>query len=914
MKFLNKKSLIFIFLFSTVISCAYSQSAIKIIELSCNHFINPNGVLDKPVFGWKLTSIQNGQKQTAYQILVSSSIKNSLNGIGDLWDSKKVNSENQINITYKGKPLLSSATYYWQVKVWDKNGTASFWSKPSQFITGVINTTEFKGQWITSNKKKGEAAPIFRKSFTLSAQPKKAIIHISGLGYYELYVNGKKVGDHVLDPGQTNYDDYAFYVTYQIDSLLKPGENVIGIMLGDGFYNQDIVWGGNLSYGSPKFWAQLDMQVGTKMQQVISDNSWKWIDGPIQSNNVYAGEFYDANKEIKGWANPGLNNKNWKAVYIASKYPPALKPQDLQPIKKMEEIKPKKFYKTDRGTYMFDMGQNFAGWNKLKVVAPKGTVIKMVMAEELLPDGNLNHFTTGIKATKVQQAETYICKGNGVEIWEPRFTYHGFRYVEVSGLTNPPTNDLLKGVVVYSSVKKSGDFSCSNDQINKLHQLNHWTITSNLHSIPTDCPAREKCGWLGDAHAMGPATIYNLDMQNFWLKFMDDVQSTSRVGANTIYHIGIKKINKKVFKEPGLPFTIAPGKRLTARASPDWGTAVVQLPWFLYTYYGNTSAIETHYAGMKQWVNHVGSLAKEHIVYEGLGDWCPPFGIENIDCPIAFSSTAFHYNDLNIMKQVAGLLGNKADSLLFADSAVLAKKALITKFYDKELNSFGSHTANSMALDFGLVPDEKETLVANAIVKTSIEKYKGFMYAGIFGLRRIFGQLSNHENEQAAFNILTKKGDYSFANMWDKYDATTMWEILPVDSVWSKKEEIAGQSHNHPMQAGFDAFFYESVGGIKPDVDAPGFKNILLEPKLINQLKWAKVNYNSMYGNIISNWKWEGKNFIWDIQIPVNTTSKIVLPNQFSELKINNQNIDIDKNKAQLTYNLKAGKYQFILN
>lgn len=908
-----KKSTIFLFSFLCVLS-VYAQSTISVTELSCNHFNNASGVLAKPVFGWKMVSAENEQSQTAYQILVSTSLKNSTALQGDVWDSKKVNTNKQININYAGKTLLSSNKYYWRVRVWDKSGKASAWSKPAYFLTGLIYKEDFKAEWITSNKVKGQAAPLMRKSFNLAVKPQQAIIQIAGLGYYELYVNGKKVGDHVLDPGQTNYEDYAFYVTYQIDSLLKPGENVIGVMLGDGFYNQDIVWGGNLSYGSPLLWAQLDMQVGSKKQQVLSDKTWNWTDGPIQSNNVYAGEVYDATKEIKGWANAGLKVQNWKAVYNPIKHPPVLTPQNLQPIKKMAEIAPKKFYKTTRETYMFDMGQNFAGWNRLKVSAPKGTVIKMVMAEELMPDGNLDHFTTGIKATKVQQAETYICKGNGVEIWEPRFTYHGFRYVEVSGLTSPPAKDLLTGIIVYSAVPVAGNFSSSDDQINKLHQLNKWTITSNLHSIPTDCPAREKCGWLGDAHAMGPATIYQFDMQNFWLKFMDDIQSTSRVGANTIYHIGVKKINKKVYKEPGLPFTIAPGKRLTARASPDWGTAYVQLPWFIYTYYGNTSAIEKHYKGMKQWVNHVGSLAKNHIIYEGLGDWCPPYGIENIDCPIAFSSTAFHYNDLNIMKKVAGLLGNKADSILFADSAVLAKQAIIAKFYDTELNSFGSHTANSMALDFGLVPDGKETLVANAIVKTSNEKYKGFMYAGIFGLGRIFNQLSNHQNEQAAFNILTKKGDYSFANMWDQYDATTMWEILPVDSVWSKKEEIAGQSHNHPMQSGFDAYFFNGIGGIKPDISAPGFKKIILQPQLINQLKWAKANYNSVYGTIVSNWKWEGKNLIWDIQIPVNTTSEIVLPNQFSQLRINNKTVNINKNSTSLTYNLRAGKYQLILN
>ena len=710
-----------------------------------------------------------------------------------------------------------------------------------------------------------------------------------------------------MDPGQTNYDDYAFYVTYDVNKFLRKGENVIGVMLGDGWYNQDVVWGGNFTYGKPMFWCQMDV-FGKKFYQIVSDNTWKFIEGPILSSNVYAGEVYDARKEVKNWNNISPSSTDWSNVFLAKNHPTVITPQDIPPIKKMDELRVKRFYKTSKGTYVFDLGQNFAGWNRLKVRAPKGTEIKLTMSEEVFPDGNINTISTGTGATKVEQVEKYITKGDGVEVWEPRFFYHGYRYVEVQGLVKVLSKDLITGIVVHSAVAKVREFSCSNPQINKLHKFSYWTLISDLHSIATDCPHREKCGWLGDAHAMGATTIYNFDTQNFWLKFMDDIHSTARIATNTIFHVSKNKVFRKGFKETGIPFMIAPGKRLPGAASPDWGTAVVQLPWFLYKYYDNKYALEKFYPDMKQWVNCVGLLAKDNIIYEGLGDWCPPGGIENIDCPVALSSTAFHYHDLIIMKNVAGILGKKQDSLIYADSARIIKTAFIQKFYDSKTKSFGSHTANSMALDFGLVTIGENESVADAIVKTSKEQFKGFIYAGIFGLQRIFDQLSSNGNEQAAYDILNKKGDYSFELMWRKYDATTLWEVLPIDTL--QKKDV-GRSHNHPMQAGFDAWFFYGIAGINPDLSAPGFKKIILKPQLTEQLEWAKGAYNSIHGEIVSNWKKEAGKFVWNIEIPVGSNVQIDLPQQFSKMTIKDAlGKTLAKKISANQFDLSSGKYQ----
>lgn len=850
-------------------------------QLKLQSFINPVGIeTPNPYFSWQLLSVKRGTIQIAYEIMVASTKEKLQQGIGDLWSTGKVTSGEQSYVNYKGNPLLSGKSYYWKVKVWDNHQQVSPWSDVAGFTTGIMNPSDWKAQWISNDTTIAVAQPIFRKSFSLDKKIKSAVAHICGLGYYELYLNGKKVGDHVLDPGQTNYEDYALYVTYDVTSNLKQGDNVAGVMLGDGWYNQNKVWGKNgLSYGNPLLVCQIDIDYTDGSQaQVITDKSWQWANGPVIKSNVYGGEVYDAQKEIPKWNSDPEAKANWIPVELAKIHPPKLVAQNLPPIRKMKEMSAKSFKQVGEGTYIFDFGQNFAGWTRLKVNAPAGTTITIRTAEEIDKEGQLYTASTGVTATKVEQTEVYTCKGGGLEVWEPRFTYHGFRYAEVKGLPFKPAIDLLKGIVVYSSVAEAGSFECSNDQINHLHRLAKWTLTSNLHSIPTDCPAREKCGWLGDAHAMVTFGIYNFGMENFWTKYLCDIRSTSRNEANgSIYKTWNKQESR--IKPAGIPYMIAPGKRLGGAASPDWGTALVQIPWNIYLYYGNKSVLKEFYPDMKRWVNYVEGLAVDHIVDYGLGDWCPPGKIVPTETPVKISSTAFHYLDLTILGQVASILGYKDDTEQFNKIREATKAAFINNFYDKQKQSFGSQTSNSMSLDFGLTPEGSKKAVADAIVKVSKENLDGFLDTGIFGISRIFGALSHNGNEEAAYNILNKKGYNSFEFMWLKNDATTLWEILPVDSFYLKmKNKLSDRSHSHPMQGGYDKWFYESVLGIRPVEDAPGFKQIHLEPEMITRLKWAKGEYKSPYGPIHSDWERSGDLFKWNISIPANTTAVVYAP------------------------------------
>ena len=517
---------------------------IEPFELKCEYINNPLGIENiNPKLSWILRSDIRNQKQSAYRILVASSEENLKRNIGDLWDSHKVISDESIYIVYKGKTLSSGMRCWWKVRVWDKDKKKSGWSESASWEMGLLKPEDWKAKWITYDTVKATAQPLFRKSFSLGKNIKNAVAHISGLGYYELYLNGKKVGDHVLDPGQTNYEDYALYVTYDITGQLKQGENLAGVMLGDGWYNQNRVWDkngyiqrrsgekGGLIYGNPLLICQLDIEYsdGSKAQ-IISDQSWQWANGPVIRSNVYAGEVYNAKKEIANWSSDPKAKADWMPVLIAQNPPPKLIAQCLPPIKRMKELPAKSVNKVSEGTYIFDFGQNFAGWTRLKVNAPAGTTITIRTAEEIDSEGKLYTASTGVFATKVEQTEVYTCKGTGTEVWEPGFTYHGFRYAEVTGLPFKPDTDLLTGIVVYSSVAEAGSFACSDEQINRLHQLARWTITSNLHSIPTDCPAREKCGWLGDAHAMVTMGIYNFGMETFWTKYLYDIRSILTTG------------------------------------------------------------------------------------------------------------------------------------------------------------------------------------------------------------------------------------------------------------------------------------------------------------------------------------------------------------------------------------------------
>ena len=905
------------------------DTAAQVVGLKCRGLVDPIGI-DEPIFSWQIVSEEHGFIQSAWEIEIASSLK-ALETGDCIWSSGRVESEQQQFIRPIISELEKSFKYWWRVRIWDANSKVTAWSKPASFVLG-IRSEEWKGLWITSEWKENSSMPYFRKEFKVEddgREVESAIVYFCGLGCGDLYLNGALVDQsRVLDPAQTNYDKYALYSSFDITSQLIRGYNCLGVLLGEGWYGQGQVWGENvMKYGNPLFRLQLELVYtdGT-IERVVSDESWQWAPSALLKSNIYAGEVYDATKEKLGWSNVGFMADKWKQVVVATgTIPCELRPQLVEPIRLIKELRAIKKWKDPAGNWVFDFGVNVAGVPRIEVNLPKGTHLKMRMGEILNEDGSIDFSTTGVFATGVIQTDEYICAGDGVETWNPRFSYHGYRYLELSGLKSEPNLDCVKTIVVHSNVQQRGEFECSNKQINTLHELAIRTMLSNTHGLPTDCPHRERCGWLGDAHTVAPFESYNFDLNNFWNKYLQDVHSTSsNYEKKTLY----QKLYNTAFyfaeKKSGIPYMISPGKRLCGVASPDWGTAVVQLPWFTYLFYGDDEPLRIYYDEMKQWVEHVEQLSmndtlpRKHIVPYGLGDWCPPGGNETIDCPIALSSTAFHYFDVSIMEKVANLLKKTEDVYYFNSLKKSIYTAFVAEFYDMKNKTFGSQTADAMALDFGLVPKGDEGAVSKAIAKNMEEKYDNFLHIGIFGLGRIGEALSRYGNGKKSWELFTKTGENSFAYMWTDAEATTLWEVLPINKQ-SKEFCLQNRSSlNHPMQGGYDTWFYEDIAGIRVDESGAGFKVVRLEPTMASYLEWASASVYSGYGKTVSDWFWKNDQFIWKIELPANTSGLVALPNG-RQVEINGIDFSketfplVEKREKSNLYCFLSGEYTIVI-
>ncbi len=863
------------------------------IDLRCEYLPRPLGVdVAQPRLSWVLWSRERAQRQSAYRILVASNPERLARDEGDLWDTGKVLSDQTCHIVYQGKPLQSLQRCYWKVCVWDAQDTPSGWSEVSWWEMGVLNADEWKARWISAPV--AEPAPLFRKHFTVNRPVRRARALICGLGYYELYLNGERIGGQVLDPAQTDYEKRALYTVHDVTPYLRTGDNCVGVMLGNGWFNQAIVWGG-MSYGEPCLLLQLVLEYADGSTNLVcSDGLWKTAPGPVLKNNVYAGEEYDARRETPGWCEAGFDDSSWWAVRVVPCPTEKLQSQMLPPIRRMKTLQPIALWQSAPGVWVYDMGQNFAGWARLRVQAPAGTTITLRFAEELHPDGSIDPASTGVFATHVVQTDRYTCNGQGVEVWEPRFTYHGFRYVEMTGYPGTPTLDMLEGVVVYSGVLPAGTFECSDEMLNRIHRTAVWTEVSNLHSVPTDCPHRERCGWLGDAHVSAEMTIYNFEMAPFWSKYLQDIETS--------------------LTEKGLPTFVAPGKRKIGEASPDWGTAIVQIPYYLYVYYGDRRVLEEHYDTMKRWVEHLLSISDDYVVSAGLGDWCAPGSVPG-NTPIPITSTAIFYLDACIMRRVAQVLGRSQDADWFARLADSIRDAFNRHFFDTKACTYGSQTADTLALAWGLAPEGKEQAIADSLARDVREKHRGHHSTGIIGLRHLFWALSEYGHADVAMTILHQT-DYPSIGHLFALGATTLWE-------WWSEPEIEQQegprSCNHPMQGGFDAWFFYGVAGISPCISAPGFARITFKPHLLPGLQWARASYRSVRGMIASEWQRSEGRLYWKVVVPPNTTATVHLPttdsgnvtesgkpvNQVAEITVHSER------DGWLVLSVPSGEYRF---
>lgn len=829
-----------------------TSASLTPIDLRCEYRVNPIDIeTAHPRLGWTLESRERGAKQKAYRVLVASSPEKLAADSGDLWDSGRVESDASVHVPYDGAALSSGMRCFWKACMWDAKGKDLGWSKPASWEMGLLQPSDWKAKWIGHVL---QNAPLFRKDFTLRGGIVRARAYICGLGYYELYLNGGKVGDHVLDPGETDYPERAFYVVYDVTENLRSGENAAGVMLGDGWYNQRAVneakygWG-KVVYGDPRFIFQMRVEYADGSSDMfVTDNSWKATTGPVLSSNVYAGEVYDARREQKGWAETGFADEGWVPATIMDAPGGVLESQKIPPVKRMETLKTAAVTNPKPGVYVFDMGRNFAGWARLRITAPAGTTITMRFAETVDKNGMIDMDSIGVSAIHVEQIDTYTCRGGGEEIWEPRFTYHGFRYVEVTGYPGKPSPDMLEGIAVYTALESAGSFTCSDPMLNRIHTATLNTITSNIHSVPTDCPGREKCGWLGDAHVVAETEIFNFYMPVFWAKYVMDIETNRR-------------------SRGGIVEDIAPGLRQEPGTHPDWGSAFIQIPWYQYLYYGDAGVFTEHYAGMKEFLASVEKLAEGYIVSAGYGDWCPPGGARPTETPVPLTSTAYFYFDARLMTRIAELLGKREDAEYYRTLADHIGEAFVAKFYNPAKKTFGSQTADAFTLYLGLVPKGDEAAVAASIADNVTRLNNGHLATGVTGSRHLYRALSSFGYDDAALEIF-RKTDYPSIGYWFSLGATTLWEG------W---KENSG-SLNHPMQGSFDVWFFDGIGGINPDPASPGFKHSILRPLAFGGLESANVSHRSPYGTISSDWTCRAGVFTWRVTVPVNTTATIHVP------------------------------------
>lgn len=861
-------------------SCAQNEDPRPLAEVN---FVT--NIDNQPVFSWKRNQMPEGHTESAAQIILSDNLQDINKGTGNIWDSGKQRGLNSLQTVYQATHLEPGARYYFRVKTWDQNDRESEWSETVDFFTPLNYPEDWEAEWISFAYHPDSALPVFKTAIVLdeSREIDFARFYISAPGFYEAYLDGRKIGENVLDPGQTNYEDYAFYTAYTIDKQDLKKNSSLAVMAGNGWYNQNDVWlhpsgEAMMVYGQPVFVAQLVVHYQDGSRDVTSTGpSWKWTYGPISYSNIYGGEYYDANREVNLTLEDDMDN--WMPALPAEVHPTELIEQYASPIKKMGEIKVKKILDTGDGKYILDMGENFSGWLKIKGTMEKGRQIVIRFAEELDREGRLDPATTGVRATGVVQTSAYTFKGEGEEIWEPRFTYHGFRYAEVSGLSSKPGMDMFTGIRVYSSVETVGFFASSEPNLNKLHELATRTITSNIHSIPTDCPHRERCGWTGDAHALVSSLFSNYDARSFMTKYVFDMRSSGREEKEELYFAETFHHRSIRIKPAGITTMIVPGKRTSGMATADWGTAMVQVPWNLYLYYGDFRILEEYYEDMKVWVDYIHQKNVNGIIPHGLGDWCPPYSWED-RCPVPLSSSAFHLLDVEIMKNVAKILGKEEDAQSYEEMYDFLKGSFNEVFLDREKMTYGTQTANAMALELGLAPEDVRKGIAAALVEESYNRHKGFINTGIFGIGRIFPALCENGFEEEAYRLLTKTGEHSFAHMWDKWDATTLWETLPVFNPDSGRIKNAyyKSSHSHPMQAGFDAWFFNGIAGINPVMEAPGFRKIVFKPYLTSFIDKLDCSYESGFGLVISSWKHEGEKLVWTVGIPAGAEGEIWVP------------------------------------
>jgi len=846
-------------------------------NLRCEYWANPQGIdLAAPRLNWILESDQRGEAQTAYQILAASSAALLAQDKGDLWDSGQIKSDQTLNVLYGGKLLATDQQIFWKVRIWDQNAKALPWSATANWTMGVMSDADWHAKWIGAPADLTAATYLLARPFEVKPGLKRAVVNVCGLGQYEMTLNGKKVGDDLLTPGWSKYDKTDLYDTYDVTALLHSGANAAGLMLGNGMYNNgpDVI-GARYSkftgsFGSPKAIAQIRLEYENgQVETINTDAQWHIAAGPITFSSVYGGEDYDARLEPAGWNQPGFDYSKWSAVTEVDS--PGGKLHGLSDaavsIGTHDVFKPIKVTELQPGQTVYDLGQNAAMMPRLTVHGPEGATVRIIPAELLARNGTVDRSSSGNKLAYWQ----YTLRGDAAgETWFPEFFYHGCRYFQVE-LTAPdggalPTVDSIEGVVVHSNSEPVGEFTCSNVLFNRIVTLIRWAQSSNMESILTDCPHRERLGWLEQDYLNGPSLHYEFDVSSLMNKALNDM-TDSQLDSGLVPSIAPEYTK---FTDRNTPA----GSRNAFGDSPEWGSAIVQCAWQQYQWTGDMELLRRYYEPMKSYTAYLASRAQNGIISYGLGDWFdigPGKPGQAQLTPKSLTATAIFYDDLNIMAQAAQLLGKSDDAANFAKQATDTHAAYQQTFYHADTGQFstGSQTANAMSVAFGLANPDQISQAVDGIVQ-DIQSHGNAFTSGDVGYRYLLRALAMGGRSDVIFTMNNQSDHPGYGYQLAK-GATSLTES------WDARGGSSG-SQDHFMLGQIMEWFYHDLAGIQIDPSAVGYKKIIIAPTLAGDLQWAKASLDTVHGRIESEWHRDGNNFTLLVKIPANTTATIHLP------------------------------------
>jgi alpha-L-rhamnosidase len=872
------------------VAAAKSSSALAApVALACEHNASLLAVAaPSPRLSWLLAQTSAGRRgvrQSAYRILVSSSPAALLADRGDLWDTGKVPSAQTIEIPYRGLALHPRTPYYWKVRVWDAQDRPSPWSAPAAWRTAPA-PSDWKARWIADTPdisapaspsnasadvpSPGQAEgnlrpmPIFRHAFPVRGKVAEAILYASGLGQYEVHLNGAKVGHRLLTPGWTDYRKTVLYDAFDVTALLRPGQNALGVLLGNGMYNVGQTPGRYAkfvgSYGQPKCLVQLEIRFADgSSATVASDATWRTAPGPILFSSTYGGEDYDARRQPPGWDRPGFRDASWKPAVAVAGPGGALLPEITPPIRLMRTYAPVRTRVLARGRTVYDLGQNFAGWPALTVQGLPGASVKLIPGELLNPDGSVSQRSSG-----QPQWFRYTLAGHGREHWSPRFSYYGFRYVQVE-TSGPPSAPAVRPVVlslagdaVHSSAVPTGMVETSSPLLNQIHQLILRAIENNTESLLTDCPHREKLGWLEQTHLLGSALNFDFDLDTLYEQLSDTMADAQHANG----------------MEPEIApqYTVFEPLDAGFNDSPEWGSALVLDPWIIYRRYGDLENLRAHYSGMQRYVAYLGTRAENHIIRYGLGDWydigpgAPGFSKLTT---LGFTATAIYYQDILVLQQTAGLFGDPAQAQTYAALAAAVRDAFNRQFYDSARHIYdrGSQTAQAMPLVLGLAPEpDRPPVLANLIA--DIHAHGDHVTAGDIGFHYVVDALTQAGRSDVILALLTRRDAPSYGYQLSR-GATALTEA------WDANPD---SSQDHFMLGHAEDWYYRGLAGIRLDLDPRAPQPIRIEPAILPGVPWVRARYASALGLIRTATHQSGRRYSVDITLPPNTSAAVVLP------------------------------------